>query len=77
MKKITVIAVTVASLILSGCGAGGESSNNSSPTIESIPEQTTVLINSAQSESILPENQIKTNTGYTHLSASGSRYSFE
>ncbi|SFV55073.1 hypothetical protein MNB_SM-4-1475 [hydrothermal vent metagenome] len=70
MKNIILIAV-IAIVTLSGCG-GGESSSST------VPEtQTSVLVNSAKSTNVINENQVKTNTGYTHLSASGSRYSFE
>lgn len=76
--KTVITAALLGILFLSGCG-GGASSESTPPIAPEVPasETTSVLINSAKSPTILSENQVKSNPGYTHLSASGSRYKFD
>ena len=78
MKTVLTVAITTI-LFLSGCGGGASGDANTPPETPQVPntETTSVLINSAKSPTILSENQVKSNPGYTHLSASGSRYKFD
>lgn len=72
MKTIILTAMLFTLFILSGCG-GSESVQSETAKQEEV----SVLINNAKSNTIIPENQLKSNISYTHLSVSGSRYKFE
>lgn len=76
MKTIlTVTTLTI--LMLSGCGGGTSSETSTQPQTPEVLSKASVLHNSAKSPTVLSENQVKSNPGYTHLTASGSRYKFD
>jgi len=79
MKNITLISVLITMSLLSGCNSASDSSLESEEVAETTVTSTQVsevevIVNEAKSPTILPENQVKTNVGYTHFVATGARY---
>lgn len=75
MKKRLMLVAAAAVLCLSGCGGAGDSSNDA-PAGSVNSKQASVLYTDAKSPTVNEDNKVKTNVSYTHMSATGSRYSY-
>lgn len=78
MRQLLPITLLLIAL-LSGCNSNSENSSKQKDQGETTIEATTkqeaqVIYNSAKSQRVLSENQVKSNVSYTHLGVSGARY---
>jgi hypothetical protein len=81
MKNIITTLFIIGTLFL-GCSTSTDEVDTNVKAEKTVEKQTQpkevvatkVIINNAKSETVLVENQVKTNVSYTHFSVSGARY---